>query len=436
MLRESFCSSPWIHLRLSYDGSFQKCRWSRDTNSIENISSHSLQDFYNSKSQKDFRMSMLRGEKSEFCKSCHYEDKFDKLSGRKKQLLKSAILVDDFELSTRSSPHYQHFLHSWGNQGESLYQPVDLQIDLGNLCNSGCVMCNPVASSLLEKDYEKLNKKHDDLFALPIRYQSWTKDPKVLARFIDSIKQIKNLGYVHLLGGETLIDPAFYTICDALIEARLSHKIIVGTTTNGTIYNDKIELYSKMFKEFHLGISIETISTLNDYIRWPSKINKVLENIMKFKKLRDESQRLYISLRITPNVFTIFEIDQLLEFMWEHDLAAESCNILHEPKHLMIELLPECIRQETINKLKLLINRLDFNEKKIINIRNRDNVKDTIQDRCLEYLRFLETYELPKDVEVHRKNLVRFLKSFESLRNNRITDHAPRYKEFLTAYGY
>ena len=436
MLRNSFCSSPWFHLRLRYDGSFHRCRWAQDTNSTENIRTHSIQDFYNSKSMRDFRMQFLEGKKPDCCKSCYYEDSFDKLSGRKRQLLKSAITVGDFELSARASPHYQQFSHSWENGGESSYHPVDLQIDLGNLCNSGCVMCHPTASSKLERDYEKLHEVEEDLFKKYDRYESWTKDPAAMARFIESIKGIPNLGYIHLLGGETLFDPAFYAICDALIDARMSHKITLGTTTNGTIYNDKIEKYSKMFKEFHLGISIETVTDLNDYIRWPSKIGSVLENIMKFKALRDQSKRLFVSLRITPNVFTMSEIDQLLKFMWENDLPAESCNILQDPKHLRIELMPDNIRRETIDRLKILARDLDLEKKNILNTRHRDNIKDSIADLCLEYLNFMETYEIPKDAAEQRRNLVRFLKAFESLRKNRITDHAPRYQEFLAAHGY
>lgn len=385
---------------------------------------------------RDFRLQFLEGKRPDCCKSCYYQEDFEKLNGRRKQLLKSTITVNDFELSARISPHYQHFQHAWENKGESTYHPVDLQIDLGNLCNSGCVMCSPTASSKLERDYEKLNKVEGDLFSLPERYQSWTKDPAAMARFIDSIKQIPNLGYLHLLGGETLFDPAFYAICDALIEARLSHKIMLGTTTNGTIYNEKIERYSKMFKEFHLGISIEAVSSLNDYIRWPSKIDQVLENISKFKKLRDENKRLFLSLRITPNLFTISEMDQLLRFMWENDLPAESCNILQEPKHLRIEIMPNDVRRETIEKLTSLAKELDLEKRTVLNPRHRDNIKDSIADTCLEYLKFLETYKVPADADLHRKNLVRFLRAFESLRKNRITDHAPRYQEFLSAIGY
>ena len=58
-----------------------------------------------------------------------------------------------------------------------------------------------------------------------------------------------------------------------LIEKDLAKYIIVGTTTNATIYSDELVNVIKSFKEFHLGVSIETVTDLNDYVRYPSKIS-------------------------------------------------------------------------------------------------------------------------------------------------------------------
>ena len=51
-------------------------------------------------------------------------------------------------------------------------------------------------------------------------------------------------------------------------------------------------------------------------------------------------------------------------------------------------------------------------------------------------LQFLQTYQIPNDVEESRRELVQFLRGFESLRNNSIIDYAPRYEQFLKSIGY
>lgn len=435
MLKESFCSSPWIHVRLRYDGSFRVCRWSKDPSTEYNILTHRIRDFYNSNHMRDLRMELLDGVRPKGCASCYYEDSFDKLSGRRRQLLKSAVSLDDFDISMRSSPHYEMWKNSYENIGHSEYQPVDLQIDLGNICNSACIMCGPESSSRLETEHSKLNRLEPDLFEKPRSYRSWTRDPAAVERFVTEIKALDRLGYIHFLGGETLYDPAFYAICDQLIAAELADKIIVGTTTNGTIYDERIERYIREFKQFHLGISIESVTDLNDYVRWPGKISSILPNIDRFCALRADS-RLFISMRITPNIFTAYELGSMIEFLLDKQVIAESCNILHSPPMLRIELMPNDIRQECIEKLRSVIEKHGLTKSNIANIRNQSSTAAVIGDVANEYLSFLETYPVPNDADVHRKNLVRYIKAFEKLHHNRITDHAPRFEDFLRHHGY
>jgi sulfatase maturation enzyme AslB (radical SAM superfamily) len=228
-----------------------------------------------------------------------------------------------------------------------------------------------------------------------------------------------------------LYDETFYTLCERLIEQGLSKNIIVGTTTNGTIYDHRIERLISEFKEFHLGISIESVTELNDYIRYPSKIGQVKDNIKKFLTLREQTN-LHLTLRITPNIFTVYELDQVFDFMIEHSITAESCNILSRPEQLKMELLPEDIRNEVIEKL----SRFTVEQTNDVNIRRPDLTHTVIGNVIAEYQTFLRNYIVPENADESRFKLVEFLKAFETLRNNSIIDYAPRYTEFLRHYGY
>jgi organic radical activating enzyme len=431
MLKNSFCSSPWFHIRLTYDGSYDVCRWSKNGQTEINIKTTSLMQFYNSEPMRHLRQQLLDGSNPQECGSCYYQDSFGKLSGRVRQLNKSAITLNEFPLSFRSSPHLELFDYSNNNLGTSTHFPTDLQIDLGNTCNSACIMCDPTASSRLVADYKKLNKLDSKLFAEPRPYRSWTEDPAVVDRFVAELQSFPYLRYIHFLGGETLYNQAFYDICEHLDGTDL----IVGTTTNGTIYDQRIEQLIPRFKEFHLGISIESVTALNDYVRYPGPTDQILANILKFVKLREQHPGLKLELRITPNLFTISELDQVFEFMIKHDIIAESCNILHQPRCLRMELMPEDIRQETIAKLQAVVDRLDWYEPQV-NTRRSDLSQQVIAQLANEYLDFVKTYQLPADVAESQKELVSFLKSFETIRNNTILDYAPRYTDFLRHIGY
>lgn len=431
MLKDSFCSSPWFHIRLTSDGSYDVCRWSKNGVTDFNIRDTSLMQFYNSQPMRDLREQLLAGKKPAQCEPCYYQDCFGKLSGRVRQLNKSAISMSEFPLSFRSSPHFHLFEYSNLMQGASSHWPTDLQIDLGNTCNSACVMCDPNFSSRLVADYTKLHRLDPGLFASPSVSKSWTEDVGTVDRFVRELKSLPYIRYIHFLGGETLYNPAFYTICEQLN----GQDLIVGTTTNGTIYDNRLEALIPRFQEFHLGISIESVTSLNDYIRWPGPTEQILENILKFVSLRDRCPSLKLELRITPNLFTISELDLLFEFMIKHNIIAESCNILHQPRCLRMELMPEDIRQETIARLQATVDRTGSYTPQV-NTRRSDISQQIIAQLANEYLEFVKNYQRPADAADSEKELVKFLKSFESIRNNNILDHAPRYKQFLQHIGY
>ena len=436
MFEKTFCSSPWFNVRLTYDGSFEPCRWAKNPERSNSFQNQSLMQYYNSDQMKLFRTQLLNGEKHDYCSTCYYEESFGKINGRIRQLNKSAIDVNNFNLTIRSSPHYKNFEYSLNNNGQADMAPVDLQIELGNTCNSACIMCVPEASSRLEQEYHKLHKINSALFVKPRTYKSWTKDENLVKKFVQELISIPKLRYIHFLGGETLYDESFYAICDQLVAHGLAKDIIIGTTTNGTIFNNRLQKFIENFKQFHLGISIESVTPLNDYVRWPGKIDSILPNIDKFLQLRENNPGLFISLRITPNVFSIYDIDKLFVYMIENHVIAESCNILHHPRHLRMELMPNDIRDEVKEKLEKLIETYELKKENITNIRRKDKINQVTANVVLDYYQFVSDYDVPNDVENLRRNLIDFIKSFESLRGNSILDYAPRYEKFLRHYGY
>lgn len=437
MLEKNFCSSPWFHVGITYNGDFETCRWARSEPATNNVHTHTLMQFYNSLQMKQLRGQLLDGAAPKQCSECYYQEQFGKLNGRLKQLNKSAIDTKNFELTMRSSPHYSNFLYSYHNNGQADLAPVDLQIDLGNTCNSACIMCHPRASSRLEKDYQRLSLTDPALFKQFDSYETWTKNSHTVDRVVTELHDIANLKYVHFLGGETLYDPAFYKICDQLMQSKSAAEIIVGTTTNGTIFDARLEKYISTFKQFHLGISIESVTQLNDYIRWPGKIETILPNIKKFLDLRHSYPGLYISLRITPNVLSVYELDKLFVFMLENNVSAESCNILQDPSMLRVELLPDDIRSTILSKLKDLIDHYNLSSTNIVNVRRNDLIYQSSSNLILEYYNFLQNFKAPTDdLDSERTKLVTFLKAFENLRNNSVLDHLPKYEKFLRNYGY
>lgn len=437
-LRDNFCSSPWFHIRINPAGYYLPCRWDLSKfTSDYHVQTTSIKDYMNSQQMRDFRLELLDGRPSEICQSCYYQDSSGKLSGRLKQLLKSAVNVENFDKTFCNSPHWDLFEHSYHNQGHTDYTPVDLQIDLGNTCNGACIMCIPTYSSRLAQDYKKLHSFSSEVFPKFETVENWADDPVLVEKFVDEIAQLPNIKYIHFLGGETLYLKSFYDICNRLIERGISKNISIGTTTNGSLYTDNLDYIIDNFKHVHLGVSIETATPLNDYIRWPSQIDQVLEHLGKFLTKR-ESGNLHVSLRITPNVFSVYHLDSIIEYMLTHQVTAESCDILRKPEWLRIELLPESLRRQTLKKINRVIDKFGIipTNSNIVNLRSEALVDEVIRKVVYEYRDFLETYQPPANIDHLRTNMVQLIKGFESLRGNNILDYLPEYEEFLRSHGY
>ena len=131
-LKDTFCSSPWMHIKISHNGQFTFCRWDIDKEpefDLEtNIRSIDPLRFFK-ENMKPFRQGLLNGIPQEKCVECYQVDKHNKISGRQRQLLKSGISLDQFEKTTLSSPMLQYFKRL---DGSTDLDPIDWQIDLGN----------------------------------------------------------------------------------------------------------------------------------------------------------------------------------------------------------------------------------------------------------------------------------------------------------------
>lgn len=88
----TFCSSPWIHVKLASNGRFHPCRWASPheevPDKITSIYDASVIQFFNSDEMISVRERLLSGDNLPMCSTCLYEDSFNKISGRQRQLFR------------------------------------------------------------------------------------------------------------------------------------------------------------------------------------------------------------------------------------------------------------------------------------------------------------------------------------------------------------
>jgi sulfatase maturation enzyme AslB (radical SAM superfamily) len=428
-LEKYFCSSPWLHMRINSAGEYEVCRWA-DIKYISHefsLATKSPIEFFQ-KDMAEFRFDILAGNKNPICNDCHQMDQHRKLSGRLKQLLKVGVDQDNFDKTVKSSTYLDKFHSSFETQGLTDLHPIDWQIDLGNYCNSACVFCDPISSSKLATEFKKL-KIIDS-----VPKKSWTQDPAMVDKFIQSVCTLNNIQYMHFIGGETLITPAFKHIIKALISNGVSKSISLGFTTNLTVWDDELIELFKQFSQIYVGLSVESMDPINDYVRYPSQIDQVKNVLSRWLTISEENNWL-VQLRITPTCLTINSLITVYSYAYEYDLSVESCNFLNRPEFMRPSVLPQTIRDSIIKSLESWIqmhsDRIKNNQ--IINNRDPNVAKQHIIQDAESYVNYLKN----EPDESHRAPaLVEYLKRLESLRGNSILDYLPQYEEFFRTSGY
>lgn len=416
--KKHFCPSPWFHMRITNSGDYEYCRWAQ-TSPTHNIQTTTPVEYFQ-QHMNTVRKEFVNGQIPPGCHPCMSMEKQSKISGRQKQLLKVGVRLDSFEKTLSSSP--------WGNvfSKDTCDQlPQDWQIDLGNYCNGACIFCSPEFSSRLATEWKKIG------FIDQLPPSNWSDDPQLIDKFIDTLKQSPHIQYLHFIGGETLITPAFKKILQALLDAELNTASI-GFTTNLSVWDDGVVELLKQFQNVNLGMSVESFSIINDYVRYPVCLPTVFENIERWINLGKQNSWL-MQFRTTPTCLTVGSLLPIYDYAMTHGINVESCNFLYRPEVLKPSVLPFEYRKNIIEKMQKWVNKYNIDSQQLINIRDPNFVQTQLVQDLHSYINYLnnepdESHRLPE--------LVSWLKRIEANRGNSVLTYLPEYEELFRSAGY
>lgn len=178
--------------------------------------------------------------------------------------------------------------------------PIALHFEFGTICNFECIMCGGKWSSSIRKNREKLppiKSPYDD-------------------NFIDQAKPfIEKALYVNFLGGEPFLNPLYYKILTILMA---KNKYVKGAiTTNGSIFNDRIENYLKNLPNLGINISLDSLEEKTyETIRKNGNYKTLMENIKKFKDMGKLT-----GVAVCPMIQNIHELPNLVQFAIDNKLS-------------------------------------------------------------------------------------------------------------------
>ena len=166
-----------------------------------------------------------------------------------------------------------------------------------------CRMCDDVRSHLIEQERIEVGLPLTDW-----RFQDLS---------FDSIA-LETVQRVYIAGGEPTVMPEFYTFLQNCIDAeRTDFEICIGT--NGMHVPKKMLDLLRPFADILLSISFDGYGKLNDYIRWNSNFDKIVENS---RILREEGHK--ISLQTVPSMYNVTRLHEIFEW-YDEEYPNQSC---------------------------------------------------------------------------------------------------------------
>jgi hypothetical protein len=392
-----------------------------------NIRNYPIDDYWQSRRLRDERLSKMSDVPNPACGVCQYQDSIGNHSKRIKENLKSVIFYDrNFNKSFEQSPHRAAFEYSLANDGATVTRPVSYHLSLGNECDMACIMCSPNASYKLARDYKDLG------WASDARRLNWTDDDAIWQTFCETILKTK-LVSLHIIGGEPAINKRFGQLIDMFF---LKHHtdFSFSFTTNCMHSLDHLWLKLSKFKRVEIGMSVETLSKSNNYVRYGGNIDTILSNIDTFRTSAPDNVDFVI--RTVPTLLTITEYDRIIDWCYDNNFLLNSY-FATDPTWQQIKLLPNDIKAELQDKFKKQLARykplLENRTVGLTNFRNKTYVLENLVKEIQAAINSLNACTI--DEQLAQESVTKF-KQLDKLRGTSVINAFPMLTDYFKKYGY
>ena len=235
-------------------------------------------------------------------------------------------------------------------------------------------MCSPHDSSSWIKDwkvqypkYKIQELKQDQSWNVDFDYTWYQK-----GTFLEDMRSnAYNIRELYFAGGEPLLIPEHYKILEFMVETGAAKLCVVRYNSNGLELPEKLFELWKHFKEVKFNFSIDSIEERNDYIRYPSKWNDVVANIIR---LDDTPNNITVNIACAVQLLNILSIQDLVD--WKESMNFKKINLppygagligthlVYLPSYLNVRVLPQHLKDRVTTNVEKFcagrINDLEF----------------------------------------------------------------------------
>ena len=356
-LPDHFCPQPFTYLYASHQGSWKPCCKADVYPDKENLSFEEW--WYEDSDLKNLRTAMLSDKVSpvieDLCAPCRRPEALGIKSYRQHSLDEYKDMFAGRLLSD--------VIHSYKKSGYAMLPEGDRLFTLkvrgfGNHCNLKCYMCFPPNSTSRMNEMKAANKESIDIFLRSNSdpHEELEKERKKLLdidaekttvyQAIESVSS--NISQINFAGGEPVMIEEYYNLMDKFIESGDASEVSVFMNSNLSRlgFKDKnIMNYIDKFKRFFISASIDDIAERDEWIRYPSKFNKVLENYEALSK----HPNVDMNVNVTWSILNIANAENIIEYFKDLKIKVNAnLNFVNSPICLSVKNYP--FKEELIQR--------------------------------------------------------------------------------------
>lgn len=321
-----------------------------------NLRDHTIEEVWNSKFMRNTRTQMLSGSIPDGCTKCFLEES---KGIKSKRYWETEVWGERLDLN--------QVVSSMSDDGSMPINIPYFDLRLGNLCNLKCVMCSPHDSSAWIKDWKLQTPQYKN--PMLIQDQGWDRTMDYTwyqkGSFIESMKgQAEHIKELYFAGGEPLLIPEHYNILRFMVEFGHAKNCVLRYNSNGTEMSEELlELWSH-FKLVKFNFSIDAFGSKNEYIRYPTDWNTIVQNLHILDNTPDN---IVVNVACAVQLLNVKYLDELVDWKMnqnfkkvntkEYGAGLIGLHLVYLPSYLNIKVLPNKEKLEVAERIYSIINK-------------------------------------------------------------------------------
>jgi hypothetical protein len=316
-----FCALPFHHVQVKTSGEYAPCCM-HAVPAFEkmNINQHSLIQWQSSRYLREVQDHMLNDQPHAGCAKCwsHEKQGFASLRQRTKQEYE-ILGVDTDQAGIKNC-----------------------EIDIDNICNLKCLMCDEKSSSaiLAENVKLKINK-------ITQKDIEWSDLGYTHLKDILDIKQLKVL---NVRGGEPMVNKKLMAVLEE-IPASKARLMLLHITTNGTRFDERWKTVFAKFGLVSIMFSLDAVGPLLEYMRYPACWSEIQDNVDRLLLLPNVKATVHC---VVQNL-NISSLEGIVRWC-DHKKLFLTMDALTSPDYLHLTNLPSRQKDIALTNLQYLLD--------------------------------------------------------------------------------